>query len=187
MLTVENKIVKNVFTDAEIKDIYRHIENTSEEKTFYQKDFSQTVYHSWLPQHIVDKVTAIVNGSFDRKLVLRELSFARYDNKSTAPKLFPHYDESFPEQRVTFDIQVKSSKSWAIIVEDAPYTLSDNEALFFSGTHQVHWREKTTFSDEDYVDMIFCHFSEESAEKTPEDHYHKMNALVEKFRNQYYS
>lgn len=187
MIAVENKIVKNVFTDTEIREIYSHISNTPVDRQHQQKDFSQTVYHSWLPENIVNKITSIASNSFGKKLVLRELSFARYDNSITEPQLFPHYDETFKEQRITLDIQVKSSKHWAIIIEDAPYILSDNEALFFSGTHQVHWREKTTFSDDDYVDMIFCHFAEESAEPISPDHYLKMDALVQKFRDQYYA
>lgn len=188
MVTVENKIVDNIFSESEILDIYRHVENTPEEKRVYQEVFAHTAYFSWLPESIVDKIVKVVNENFDTKLVLKELSFARYENsRGMNPLLFPHYDETFKEQRITFDIQLKASLPWSIVVEDAPYTLKDNQALFFSGTHQVHWREKVVFKEDDYADMIFCHFSEENPDATPEDHYKEMDKKVEFFRDQYYA
>jgi hypothetical protein len=188
MLSVENKIVKDIFSEEEMAQIYDHIENTPEEKKNYQEAFAHTAYYSWLPETIVDKIVSVASESFGKKLVLKELSFARYENsRGMNPLLFPHYDETFKEQRITFDIQLKSSLSWSIVVEDAPYTLEDNQALFFSGTHQVHWREKVIFKDDDYMDMVFCHFSEENPEATPEDHYIDMDKKVKLFRDQYYA
>lgn len=188
MTVVENKIVDQVFSEEDILAIYEHVENTPEDKKSYQENFAHTAYFSWLPDQVVEKIVKIANDNFDKKLVLKELSFARYENsRGLNPLLFPHYDETFKEQRITFDIQVKSSMPWAIVVEDKPYTLSDNQALFFSGTHQVHWREKVEFKDGDFVDMIFCHFSEEDPETTPESHYAIMNEKVKKFRDQYYA
>lgn len=188
MIAVENKIVEFIFTESEMSDIYQHVNNTPEDKRVYQEAFAHTAYFSWLPEHIVEKIVSVVNDNFDKRLVLKELSFARYENsRGKNPLLFPHYDETFKEQRVTFDIQLKSSMPWGIIVEDRPYILQDNQALFFSGTHQVHWREKIVFGDDDYMDMIFCHFSEEDPESTPEDHYRDMDSKVKLFRNQYYA
>ena len=188
MVAVENKIVDNIFTESEISDIYKHVNNTPEGKKSYQEAFAHTAYYSWLPEHIVEKIVKVVNDNFDTNLVLKELSFARYENsRGMNPRLFPHYDETFKEQRITFDIQVKSSLPWNIVVEDEPYTLQDNQALFFSGTHQVHWREKIAFESDDYMDMIFCHFSEENPETTPEDHYKDMDLKVKLFRDQYYA
>lgn len=188
MIAVENKIVSNIFSNEEISEIYQHIENTPEDKKFYQDVFAHTAYFSWLPDKIVETITKAANESFGKKLILKELSFARYANtRGLNPLLFPHYDETFKEQRITFDIQVKATKPWSIVVEDMPYTLKDNEALFFSGTHQVHWREKLEFDESDYVDMIFCHFAEENPEPMSQEHLLKMNAKVEKFKVQYYS
>jgi hypothetical protein len=188
MIAVDNKIVDNVFSDEEIAIIYEHVKNTPEDKRFYQEAFAHTAYFSWLPDQIVDKIVSVVNNNSEKKLVLKELSFARYENsRGLNPLLFPHYDESFKEQRVTFDIQLKASRPWAIVVEDTPYTLSDNQGLFFSGTHQVHWREKMDFDNGEIVDMIFCHFSEEDPETTPAEHYQSMNKKVQHFRDQYYA
>ena len=188
MLSVKNKIISNIFTEEEIDIIYQHIEQAPESKTFYQKDFSYISYNSVLPEKIIDKIKEIVNHNFDQPLVLRELCFARYKIVSGKnPKLYPHYDDTFNEQRVTFDIQVKASIPWNIIIEETPFLLKDNEALIFSGTDQIHWREKVIFKEDDFVDMIFCHFSEENPEKLSLDHYEKVNPLKKMYFDNYYS
>ena len=56
-------------------------------------------------------------------------------------------------------MQLKSNIDWPILVEGQSFTLKNNEALTFSGTHQVHWREYRKFKEEDFIDMLFCHFT----------------------------
>ena len=48
------------------------------------------------------------------------------------------------------------------MVSNREFTLKDNEALTFSGTHQVHWRKHKDFDDKDFIEMLFCHFSLEN-------------------------
>jgi hypothetical protein len=160
--TYENKVVDNIFTTNEINQIYKHVGETPEDKRMYVKDFSHLAYLSWLPDNIVKKVTEIARAETGLDLELRELSFARYSkfgSEDVEPKLFPHLDETFKEPRITFDIQVESTIDWPIVVEGNSFTLKDNQAIIFSGTHQVHWREKVKFDMSDHTDMIFCHFS----------------------------
>lgn len=156
-----NLIVKNIFTDDEITQIYKHIDNTPEDRKEVVDVFSQQAYHSWLPQNIVETLTKAAQSTTQTPLVLRELSFAKYAKFDGAPKiqLTPHTDRTFREPRMTFDIQIKSNRTWALVVEGRSYTLNNNEALTFSGTHQVHWRESVDFLEGDYMDMIFAHFS----------------------------
>lgn len=188
MLQAENKIVSKIFSQEEISEIYRHIDATPEDKKYYHTDFAHTAYFSWLPERIVEKITKVANENYDAKLVLRELSFARYENtKGLNPLLYPHYDRAFKQQRITFDIQVRSTRPWDIIVEDVPFTLKDNEALFFSGTHQIHWRDKVEFEDGDIVDMIFCHFAEPDAVALTPDHLAAMDTIEKKYLDSYYN
>lgn len=190
MMPLDNFIIDNIFTPEEIEVIYDHIDNTPEEKRYRHSYFGHTAFFSWLPDSTIKKIEKVVSENFDKPLVLRELSFARYDTSGgREPLLFPHFDETFPEQRVTVDIQVKSTIPWAIVVEDTPYILKDNQALVFGGTHQIHWREKKQFSDTDYVDMIFCHFSEplDVAVKNSEEHIKNMEEKQQKYRDAYYA
>ena len=76
-------------------------------------------------------------------------------------------DDNFEYARLTFDIQLSSNKLWKIFVEDNDFELHENEGLVFSGTHQVHWREKVIFDNTDYVDMLLCQFSNPSLLSKP--------------------
>jgi hypothetical protein len=88
------------------------------------------------------------------------MSFARYSIEyGERPNLTPHYDNNFIEQRLTLDIQLKSNIRWPIVVEGSRFILNNNEGLTFSGTHQIHWREYVEFEKQDFVEMLFCHFS----------------------------
>jgi len=165
-----NLIVKDIFTDIEIAQIYGHINNTPEDRKQVVEVFSHQAYHSWMPQNIVETITRAAQSTTDIPIVLRELSFARYAKFDDAPKiqLTPHTDQTFREPRLTFDIQLDSNRTWPLVVEGRSYTLQNNEALTFSGTHQVHWREKVEFLEDDYMDMVFAHFS--AADYVPEEH-----------------
>jgi hypothetical protein len=184
-----NKIIKVKFSPNELNVIYNHCANTPPDKIFSHPDFGHKAYFSWLPEPIVDKICREVARQIDEPLVLRELSFARYDNTNKAtPKLYPHFD-IFKEKRITVDIQVESSVDWPLVVDGSEYTLKDGEALVFSGTHQIHWRVHKDFSHGDFVDMIFCHFSypDESLETTTDEHIAKMKILEEEARKVWYA
>jgi hypothetical protein len=47
-----------------------------------------------------------------------------------------------------------STLDWELCAYDTCETLSKNEALVFSGSHQIHWRPPINFSENDYFDLI---------------------------------
>jgi hypothetical protein len=160
-----NMIVEDVLTDSEIQEVYQALQNNN--GGAFVEPHCQQNYFIELPKHIVDKFTSharSVSGNND--IVLTEYCYAIYkntqkENSSYRPSLFPHYDETFKEPRFTFDYQLKSNIDWTIVVEpDKEFILKDNQAVTFSGTHQIHWRVPTIFNDDQYVEMIFCHFSD---------------------------
>jgi hypothetical protein len=159
----KNIIIDNFFTDSEIEQIYDHVKNTPEDKKILVDVFGHVAYFSGLPNEIVEKIEKVSQKNYNKKIKLEAFCYARYSiDYGIKPKLFPHYDDTFKEPRFTVDIQLKATKAWPIVVEGRPYTLKNNQALTFSGTHQIHWREKIAFDKNDYVDMIFCHFVEDS-------------------------
>lgn len=176
-----NLIVDSIFSEEDIAKIYGHVNNTSESKKQLEENLGHVAYFSWLPEDIVTKIVSVAQSVSDKRLELRELSFARYE-ASLTPRLHPHLDTVFKEPRLTFDIQVGGNVSWDLIVEGRSYTLKNNQALTFSGTHQIHWRPKRIFEDGEYLDMIFCHFSEVGA--TPntlgDEHYLPLQARCDK-------
>ena len=104
---------------------------------------------------------------YTKNIIFQHAYFVEYNKKYGIPNLPPHVDDNFEYARLTFDIQLSSNKLWKIFVEDNDFELHENEGLVFSGTHQVHWREKVIFDNTDYVDMLLCQFSNPSLLSKP--------------------
>jgi len=184
----KNIIIKDFFSESEIEDIYRHVSETPDDKKHLVDSFGHVAYFSGLPDNVIKKIEQVAAQNYDKKIRLEAVCYARYSlEHGIKPKLFPHYDDTFEDPRLTVDIQLRASKPWAIVVEGRPYVLENNQALTFSGTHQIHWREKTVFESDDYVDMIFCHFSEDvdNLAKITQDHHEDMEAK-QKIWNDHY-
>jgi hypothetical protein len=163
----KNVIVEEVFTQDEINSIYKSVENNN--GGAFIKVFSQANTYIQLDEAIIDKVTKKAQEiSGNDNLVLTEYCHARYANVTSncgkfhyRPALFPHHDETFKEPRFTFDYQLNGNTDWAIIVEpDQEFVLKNNQAVTFSGTHQIHWRQPKEFADDQYIEMLFFHFTD---------------------------
>ena len=167
----KNVVVEEVFTQDEINSIYKSVENNN--VGAFIKVFSQANTYIELDEAIINKVTKKAQEiSGNNNLVLTEYCHARYANVTSncgkfhyRPALFPHHDETFKEPRFTFDYQLNGNVEWPIVVEpDKKLTLKNNQAATFSGTHQIHWREPQHFTDDQYVEMVFFHFTDPNAE-----------------------
>ena len=79
--------------------------------------------------------------------------------------------------------QIRSNISWDLVVDnwesEQSYTLEDNQILTFSGTHQIHWRPKREFKDDEFLEAVFLHFAPLDAKDFSQEH---LNKLKEKQR-----
>ncbi len=189
-----NTIVKDVFTRDEINEIYKAVQNNSGGD--FIKVHAQANTFIQLPDTIIDKVTKIAREiTGNDKIEVAEYCHARYNNVTSncgkyhyKPSLFPHYDETFKEPRFTFDYQINGNVDWPLIVEpDQEFTLKNNEALTFSGTHQIHWRKPQEFADDQFVEMIFFHFSEPGAAPKGEEVNSLMNAKAAEYKKVFFA
>lgn len=151
-------VADNVLSLEQIKEIYESVKNTPEENTRLQTWAGHKVWDISFSKEIEEAITKAAQNLLGDKVVLNyDYSFARYSPKfGYECKLFPHYDTR-DSQRITFDLQLKASEEWAVVVENEKFYLKDNQALIFAGTQQVHWREKKKISPDAEIDMIFCH------------------------------
>lgn len=171
-----NSIVKNVFSSDQINLIYKNI-NLDHNENIMLQDFYGRLYVPlyWRQEtnisgpidltvdkiifdHIVEQSAKFSNVP----LQIESISFARYSLKYGTPCLHPHTDSNFKEARLTFDIQLDGNIEWPIVIENKKYLLGNNDAIVFSGTHEVHWRSKKLFKDNDYVDILLCQLSEKT-------------------------
>lgn len=180
-----NVIIKDVLSEEDIAQIYKEIDQAY--NTSIMERYGQQISDFRMPASALKKIIKIseeVSGVSG--LVLEAYQFSRYekfikpDGSVSMPKLMPHYD-GFPEPRFTFDYQIKSNTSWPLLVEGNELLLEDNQALTFSGTHQIHWRTKKEFQEEEFIDMIFCHLSLPSSQPSSEDHWNFMKEKETKF------
>jgi hypothetical protein len=183
----QNLIVENVLTEDEILEIYKILKNPN--NTYLMKLFTQTVSDFDLPKNIQDKIIDYSEKiSGESGLEISEYQFARYKNvvdpdsgKVLRPNLIPHRDSSFTEPRFTFDYQIGGNTAWSLVVEEKKFELKNNQALTFSGTHQVHWREPKIFSDDEYVDMVFFHLKKTNSSPYSEE----VDSLMEEKTKKY--
>lgn len=184
----KNIIIDNVFTEQEIADIYEVVNSAPESNMYVQKTFSHRAYFIDLPENVVNKIKSVVEKNYEEPVELTEISFARYsydmyrDGLSpVTPRLYPHRDDAFHEPRLTVDFQIKSNRDWPLVIEDREYTLKDNQALTFSGTHQIHWRPCVEWGEDDFIDLIFTHFSQkdrvEKCLDADEEHQKEISSL----------
>lgn len=188
-----NTVVKDVFTRDEIDLIYKSVQNNSGGD--FIKVHAQANTFIQLPDSIIDKVTKIARElSGNDKIEVTEYCHARYNNVTSdcgkhhyRPSLFPHYDETFKEPRFTFDYQINGNVDWALVVEpDQEFVLKNNEALTFSGTHQIHWRKPQEFTDDQFVEMVFFHFSEPNGPLKTEEVNEIMNAKANEYKKSFF-
>lgn len=174
---IENKVIDNVFTEEQINRIYQYVENCPKDKIKNQNPWGQTVFYikefnsrNDGASDIFDTIEDIIEKEYGKRMNILGIQFARYDTTShIMPNLDFHIDSVFIKPMLTFDIQMRSTIDWPIIVKGKEYTLKDNQALTFSGTHQVHSRKPVEFKKDDVCDMIFCHLEHSDMEEISSD------------------
>jgi hypothetical protein len=193
-LELEQIVVDNVFTQDQISRIYKYVDscpkdkvvdNTNQgQKLFFIKEFDEIDGGA---RDIWETIEEHVSNVAGKKMKLRALQFCRYTLETgVVPELFPHVDTAFPKPVFTFDIQMASSFEWPIYVSNKKYVLKDNQALTFSGTHQVHWRDKVDFESYSFLDMVFAHLEDPLAEDITDTHRLNMRRLVNYYKTLYY-
>jgi hypothetical protein len=151
-------VASNVLLPEHIEEIYEKVASTSEAQTRIQPWAGHKVWDIPFSKSIENRITQVAQELLGIDVVLNyDYSFARYSQKfGYECKLFPHYDNR-ESQRITFDLQLRATEKWGVVVENETFYLEDNQALLFAGTQQIHWRENKRISDDAEIDMIFCH------------------------------
>jgi hypothetical protein len=83
--------------------------------------------------------------------------WARYTLESgSLPTLMPHQDRSETHVALMFTVELDTNIDWDFYVEDEKFIMEKNQGIWFSGTHQAHWRPDYDFQEGDYYDIILC-------------------------------
>ena len=152
-------IIKKIISNEDMQRIYSLIDS-SKDNFLFQKFAGHRAW-TFKDDEFANKLNKIISEYMKEDMLLTEYSFARYSPKfGYKPKLFPHYDTHYLDgQRITVDIQLNKTIDWPVVVEGQFFVFDPCDALVFSGTQQVHWRENIELDINDEVDMIFAHFA----------------------------
>lgn len=161
---MENKIIHNVFSENEIRDINSagFLKRDSVEiQTFLGRTRLDYPFDEIdkLPKSILDKANDLIkefSDSNQRRYSFRYFTLVEYNNEFGMPQLGPHKDTCAFTGSIL--CQLESNVSWDIYVEGVPYTLENNSALLLNARDQDHWRMHQEFNEGDYLKMVFLHY-----------------------------
>jgi hypothetical protein len=197
----------NFFSEEEYTEIYTILENIMKkgeedlnDKYGYMKKltnngfiaifFSELRNQDKLPK-LSDALENKIKAKFEE--VAKEpvdhigIAFARYTlDSGDIPSLLPHCDRSETHVSYTFTVELDKSKPWDFYVEDQKFDMKPNSAIWFSGTHQSHWRPDANFDSNDFYDIFLCqtHLSSDGS-PLPEDHYDNGDQISVEFAEKY--
>lgn len=191
LYTFTPKVFNNVFSDDTYKKIYAAVNSIFPEtlSADVPEDAEyrnvQDLGYFAIPvsgynfgSEVFAEVQAVTETMLGFKVQRPEIHFARYTKKTGAdPILRPHYDRMLEHPSITMSVQLDGTMPWAIGAYNTTEMISSNDGLLFSGSHQVHWRPKNTFGDDDYFDILVCQMAI-SNEKLTQEHVDKMAIAV---------
>jgi len=110
-----------------------------------------------LSQEVEDKIRAKFEKEANAPVGHIGILWARYTLESgSLPTLMPHQDRSETHVALMFTVELDTNIDWDFYVEDEKFTMEKNQGIWFSGTHQSHWRPDYDFQEGDYYDIILC-------------------------------
>lgn len=124
---------------------------------------------------IIEKIEKIASDATGEELEVLEVGGTRYSpDFGWYPKFGPHYDAR-PVEMYVFDYHVQSTENWGLFMEGKRFDFGDNEALLFSGTGRVHWREPIKLKENAKIDLIFFWLQHKIPKAMSKEHSDIMN------------
>lgn len=167
---------ENFFTPEEYASVYKTIydcmdlgiRDAGDEWKYFKKLtnngfialFLSETKHKGLP-HLSQEIEDKIRQKFEEKTGSTVdhigMIWARYTPLSgDIPTLMPHQDRSETHVSYTFTLEMAKTLNWDFYVEDQKFEMDTNKAIWFSGTHQSHWRPDQKFEEDDYYDILLC-------------------------------
>lgn len=179
-------VVDQIFSKDQYEDIYDRVNKTfpSEliadvpENSGYMNagEIGYFAYVNGFRDDVFKAVQDVAESTTGLKLGSPEIHFARYSLKTGYPPILrPHYDEMLQHPSITMSIQLESSFDWELYANFESATLSPNQGMVFSGSHQMHWRPRVEFKEDDFYDIMVCQLKVSDEMLTDE---HRADMLV---------
>lgn len=156
------KTIDNLLSDEQVGKFLK-ITDSIGDPSGSDKDFSiskelgrvQFTFKN-LDQDIITKLSSIADSFLDFTSILSSATYVEYNSKYGNPSLPPHFDGDSSDLIINY--QLLSNTRWPIGVDFDVYDLKNNSAVLFNPNKNVHWRPRKSFSDGEFVKMIFFRF-----------------------------
>lgn len=159
-----NVQIKNMFNQEQIDALLLEIHNnrtdpnTPEEyRPFEEEGLGRVMIPFRTPKIVEDRVMEIAAQYGHPDLKFTHITSFEYNAKFGQSKLPVHTDKN--ASQFTIDYQLRSNFDWSNYVLGKKFTLKDNDALIFSGSNQLHWRQKRKLVEGEYKHMITWHMA----------------------------
>jgi hypothetical protein len=151
-------VVESILPEEELKNLQKHAMNLWATKPTYDHNFGR---HQWFGEPELTRIhhmlTEIAREYFESPTLQPSWCLmSTYEGKEA--KLWKHKDDNACTYHI--DLCVFQKEPWDILVEDKPYTLMENDALFMYGNDQEHWREEFPSPETNLVCNAFFFFCE---------------------------
>lgn len=166
------EIIGNVFSDEQFEKLYK-IFKQSENDYRIVPELGYAAYAINLSKDIEQTLIARMEHKLNIKISKMDAHYARYSLKTGhKPMLMPHYDRALTHATSSLAIVLDNTLDWDIYVEGQGFIPRRNDAVIFSGSHQIHWRPEIKFNADDYYDIMVCQFYEDTNEDLSLDENH---------------
>lgn len=164
------QIFNNVLSEKELLNLQKEFDEYPENKIDVQGYSGLGTLYLNHMHDIVKRVEKIVSDAVGEEIVVVEVGGTRYSPEfGWEVKLGPHFDLR-PFETFVFDLQINSNQKWGLFFEGERFDLENNQALLFSGTSQIHWREPIILDDNTRVDLIFFWMQHKNAKPIEPTH-----------------
>jgi hypothetical protein len=152
----DSQLIKTVLSEEAFLSLCQYIGKVKTKKPILNwcNVFMRHALHDALYlRDLHQQLTPLVEKVLQRRLTPTYSYLSMYGENGICP---PHRDK--PECQWTLDLCVKQDKPWPLSVESGSFFMKENEALIYSGTDQLHWRDKIHSGG--FCDLVFFHFKE---------------------------
>lgn len=189
-------VIDNVFTQEEYDSVYSSVNAVFPQELrsdvppdsgyFNAGEIGYFAYVKGFEDIVYDKLVELTKEYGHRDVIEPRVHFARYTPKTGFPPMLrPHNDLGVETLALTLSVQLDTSFDWELCAVDTCITLKKNQAMLFSGSHQIHWRPLKEFGPDDYFDIMVCQMYLDT-EPLSEEHKDKMFYLKLKTIEKYF-
>lgn len=150
-------IFKNLLSKDDFDQLKAYVLDLDKEKLVFSKDFNRYEFgNTDIINSMHEKLLPVAKDFFGSQTLTKSFNFGSwYFGEASLEK---HKDVA--ACTYTIDLCVYQKQPWDLYVEGIPYTLNENEALFYYGEDQKHWREEFPDPKNNIVCNIFFFYVE---------------------------